>query len=59
MAVIEVSAEVKGEATTEAKAGLRMSASAHCVGRAAGGIGRRPPIEEQVPQTEPQSPKGK
>lgn len=60
MAVIEASGHLHGEATAEAKAGLCMSASAHCFGRASGGIGRPPPPpEEQTHTTEPQSPKGK
>lgn len=58
MATIEVHGHLKGEATTEARAGLRMSASAQCFGRAAGGIGQRLPVPQPPRAPEPQT-KGK
>ncbi len=59
MAIIEASGELKGEASTEVRAGLRVSVSAQCYGRSSGGIGHRPPpVEEQAPTSESE-PKGK
>ena len=60
MATIEASGHLQGEATTEAKAGLRVSVSAHCLGMARGGLGGLPPEkDEQNPTPEPKSPRGK
>lgn len=60
MAIIQASGHLKGESAAEAKAGLCVSASAHCFGRASGGIGRPPPPpeEDEEPTTEPKPPQG-
>lgn len=51
MAIIEVQGELRGEASTEALAGKRISASAACHGMAAAGKDKLPREPEPEPET--------
>lgn len=51
MAIIEVSGELRGEASTEVRAGLRVSASAACHGMSAAARDKLPSEPEPEPET--------
>jgi hypothetical protein len=57
MAIIQASGHLKGEATTQAVAGLRISASAQCIGRASAANGAaRAALEAQGIVFPPETP---
>lgn len=52
MALIDVSAEIKGSSEAVANTGLRMSVTAQLSGRAASGLGRQP-VQQSSDQQSP------